>query len=648
MLRTTSVEAPRGKIYDRNGVLLATSKLGYDIYIYRTGLTSVELNHSILKISNILEKNNDKMVNNLPIEKGKVVIYNDTQKKELMRVLGISKEYSGEEYLQKLYLKYGLNTNEFSEGDKQKIVSIRYEIGRNGYSLFRGVNIATNISYKSMATIEELKSEIEGIEINITPKRYYPNETVLAHTLGYVSNINAAEYKKLKDQDYSNNSIIGKTGIELSMEKYLKGQNGILRKEIDSSGVASSEYIYKEAVSGSDIYLTIDYRLQVVAEKSLQKVIKNIQTGATGYKKYDKAASGAVVVINVNTGEVLAMASYPTYNPNAFVGGISYSEWDKISNNALKPMFNRVIAGTYSPGSTYKMLTAITGLETGKINTKTLIKDTGIYPYGHHPQCWLYTRTGKTHGTINVSEAIKVSCNVFFYEVGRRVGIDNLVKYSKMFGLGEKTGIELLGESKGMVAGENKKISWHIGDTLSAAIGQSYNSYTPLQLVNYIAALANGENLNKITLLKSVLNTDNKKTSQEEIEKHVEDVTKVKFIDSKLELKEENVAAIVKGMKSVTSDTGGTSYIVFKNSEIEVAGKTGTAQVSSGDPNGIFVGFAPIKNPEIAVVAIIEHGGLSSYSASVAKPILEEYFSISLENQENKINQSLSNQGIDY
>ncbi|MBR6640966.1 MAG: penicillin-binding protein 2, partial [Clostridia bacterium] len=269
------------------------------------------------------------------------------------------------------------------------------------------------------------------------------------------------------------------------------------------------------------------------------------------------------------------------------------------------------------------------------------IKANGRYEYANHPMCWVYSYYGRTHGWVNVSDAIKVSCNCFFYEVGRRMGIDNLVKYCQMFGLGNKTGVELYGESKGMIAGADKEMDWYLGDTLSAVIGQSYNSFTPVQLANYIATLANGGTLNRATLIKNVVNAEDEYVSSEDLLAHVEKVTGYKFISTRLDLNQKHVDAVVEGMKSVTSEQGGTSYIVFKNSDIEVAGKTGTAQVSSGHPNGVFVGFAPIENPQIAVVAIVEHGDSGTAVANIVKPILEEYFNISNENVNKEVNEVL-------
>lgn len=644
MIRETNIEAPRGEIYDRNGVVLATSKLAYDVEIYKVGLSNIDLNKTLLKVINILEQNDDEYYSSFPLEDNK--FYSNQDKEEICEIYEIDKILSEEEVLKHLYEKYELNDIGFTDIEKNKVLSLRYEIGTNVFSLFRSVTIAKDVSYNTMAVIEEMKSELNGIEINVNSKRYYPNGTIASHLLGYVSKIDSEEYRELKDSGYTYNSIIGKMGIETTMEEFLKGTNGVKRTEINAEGKVAGDYLYKEAESGNNVTLTIDYRLQKIAETKLEEVINNIRTGQSGYEKKSDATAGAVVAIDVNNGELLAMVSYPTFDPNEFVSGIKYSSWQKILNNTSKPMFNRVISGTYSPGSTFKMLTALAGLDSKVITTTEKIKDNGIYEYANHPVCWIYSYSGRNHGYINVSEAIKVSCNCFFYEVGRRMGIENLVKYSKMFGLGEKTGIELYGESKGIIAGADESMEWYLGDTLSAVIGQSYNSFTPLQLANYIATLANGGTLNRVSVIKEVSNGE-EYISYEELLNHAEKITGYKFKYTKLDLNKNHVDSIVEGMKSVTSEQGGTSYIVFKNSNIEVAGKTGTAEVASGNPNGIFVGFAPIENPQIAVVAIVEHGDSGSAVANIVKPILEEYFNISNEKVQTEINEVL-NQEIRY
>lgn len=637
MLRETIVEAPRGEIYDRNGVVLATNKLAYDVVVYKVGLDNESLNKTLLRVINILEQNNDEIYSNFPMDTLKSGFYTQSERQTVCNTYNIDASATDSEILNSIYDKYSLNDTGLNEDEKLKIVKARYEISTNIFSLFDCVTIAKDVSYETMAIIEESKEYLSGIEIEVNSKRYYPYGTLASHLIGYVSSISSEEYKQLKDEGYLYNSNIGKMGIETTMEKYLKGINGTKRTEVDSEGNIATEYMYKEATTGNSVTLTIDYRLQTIAENNLKQVINNIATGAKGYEKQEEANAGAVIALDVNSGEVLAMASYPTFDPNDFVSGIKYSKWKKISQDPTKPMFNRVISGTYSPGSTFKMLSALAGLDSEVVTIDEKITDTGRYKYGNHPMCWVYSYYGRTHGSINVSEAIKVSCNCYFYEVGRRMGISNLVQYAKMFGLGSKTGIELYGESSGIIAGNNENIDWYLGDTLSAVIGQSYNSYTPIQLVNYIATLANGGNLQRTSVIKEITTNESEKIDSEEILSYVESITGYKFVSNNLQLNSKHVDAVVEGMKSVTSEQGGTSYIVFKNSDIEVAGKTGTAQVASGTPNGIFVGFAPIKNPQIAVVAIVEHGDSGSAVANIVKPILEEYFSISKEGVKEEI-----------
>lgn len=625
--RTVEIDAPRGEIYDRNGVLLATSKLGFDVELYKTKIDNASLNNIILKVINIVEKNHDSIQTTVPVKNDKFNFDSDKDRKTFFTTYSLDENISVRDALNTLYEKYGLS--KYSDKDKYKIIQVRYSIAKEGYSLFKSISIAENISYNSVLMIEEIKGDLEGVEIREYPKRYYPNGTLGAHFLGYVSSINGDEYTKLKDKGYGYNSVIGKMGIEETMESYLKGENGIKRVEVDAMGMSNSEYTSKEATSGKNVTLTIDLNLQKVAEESLVSVINDIKAGNKGFKKSTGADSGAVVALDVTTGEVLALASYPTFDPNKFIGGIKSTDWESLNNNSARPMYNRAISGTYSPGSTYKMLVGLAGLESGIVKVNEKIQDTGIYKYGYHPTCWIYSSKHRTHGWVDMSQAIKVSCNCYFYEIGRRTGIEKIVEFAKKFGLGSKTGIELSGENVGSIAGNNSTTKWYLGDTLSAAIGQSYNSYTPVQLANYIATISNGGNLNKVSMIKSVDTNSGEKESEASLLKYIKSYTGVDFKTGKTNIKAENIAAIKEGMRSVTSEQGGTSYITFKNSEIEVAGKTGTAQVTKGSETGIFVGFAPIDNPKIAVVAMIEHAGSGVYTANVVKPIMDEYFNIS-------------------
>ena len=641
MVRTTASVAARGTIYDRNGVILASSKIGYDVVLYDTNISTKELNEILLKVANIIEKNKDKVVSNLPMTVNGFNFVSDNAKKTFLTTYDFDENVSFEEALNKLCKRYEIE-NELSIAEKLKILNLRYEITRNGYSLFTYVTIATNVSYETMAYIEEIKNELGGIAVLSSPKRYYNYGTSLSHVLGYVSSISSEEYAKLKEQGYSQNSIIGKTGIEYFLENYLKGENGKIRTEVNSSGKATYEYVYKESVSGKDVTLTIDYRLQKIAENALGNMIKSLQTEKNG--KYTDASSGAVVITSVKTGEVLALVSYPSYNPNLFISGISYSDWEKINTDPNIPMFNRATQGTYPPGSTFKMLSAIAGLETGKITSSELIQDTGVYPYSYNPVCWIYTDYHRTHGYINVSDAIKVSCNCYFYEVGRRVGVKTLVQYATMFGLNSKTGIELT-EAVGTIAG-TQNIDWYLGDTLSAAIGQSYNSFTPVELVNYIATLANGGTLNRLTLIKKV--GENNEISDDELNQYIEEKTGVKINPTKIELKEATLNTVLAGMERSSMETGGGTYYVFGRNNVEVAGKTGTAEVAIGSANALFGGYAPIKNPDIAIVIVIEHGGSGLNAAVVARDIVKEYYNIRKQESNIKSKQDISNQEISF
>lgn len=657
MLRTKNITAPRGEIYDRNGVILATNKLSYDVELYKVRVSTKEQNDGILRLVEILNENSDKVYSTFPVndDLSGFNFENTEEEQNWKKEMKLDSTLTFDQVIDKYIEKYELQDYSDNRLNQIKMIEIKYEANLNGYSLFNSATIAKDISQKSVAKIGEEKYKIYGISIVSVPKRYYPNGNLLSHTIGYVSKINSEEYEKRKNEGYSVNNVVGKAGIEQSFEKYLKGKDGVIKEETDTLGNVSSQTETTEAKSGDNVTLTIDYRLQKVAEESLLNTINGLQNGTLVGKKFSDANAGAVVVLDVDSGEVLASASYPTYDINSLIGGISLKDWNALQNNSLHPMLNRVVSGTYSPGSTFKMLVGMAGLMNGKITVDEKYYDPGVYPYGYHPKCWLYTDRHMTHGWINIEGAIKGSCNCYFYEVGRRIGISEIVKYAKLFGLGQKTGIELSGEVAGTIAGADDKSEdglkspWYLGDTLSAAIGQSGSSYTPIQLANYIATIANGGKLNKVSLIKSVDNeVAGTSESLADINKYTSEYTGVNFEEKDLNINSEYIDAIKKGMLSVTSETGGTSYIVFKNSDIQVAGKTGTAQVPNGNNNGIFVGFAPYDNPKIAVVAVIEHGGEGTYTANVVKPIMEEYFNIDKESKQNEKAQNVSNQDIKF
>lgn len=487
--------------------------------------------------------------------------------------------------------------------------------------------ISNEISDKSMLEFEEKSLNFPGIAIGKIPVRNYMYGDLASHVLGYVGKISEEEYNSLKN--YSISDYIGKTGIEYMFEKYLKGKDGIKQIDMSIDGNITGEYVTKEAVSGLDVTLTIDANIQQVAQRSLQEIIENIRNGVYG-KRYN-AKSGAAVVLNTKTGEVIAMCSFPSFEPQLFVDGISIDKWNEYTNGTRSALINRSIQGIYAPGSIYKMVTAIAGLETGAITRTEHIYDTGVYRYGGSTwRCWYYTDYGRGHGSLNVSDAIKHSCNYFFYETSKRMGIDSLVKYAKYFGLGYKTGVELPGEEAGILASKETSESfgnqWYGGNVLSAAIGQGDNSFTPLQIAKYIAMLTNGGKDIDVTLIKNITSVDGDEIDKNEVNKYINKKLGIEE-DTKddLNIQKENLQAVLEGMRSVTTETGGTAYSVFRNFNIEVGGKTGSAEAGE-NVNAWFVGFAPYNDPEIAAVIFVENGGHGYYTANVAKAVFEIYF----------------------
>ena len=633
--RETVIKAARGSIKDRTGNLLVTTKMGFNIELYKTKINTTTLNKTILNTIKILENNNDKYINNLPIsiEPFKFTIDDEESQVNWKKENDIKEDATPEQCFYELKEKYKIEQDNILEA--YNIMVVRYEISRNGYSSIRPVTIAKDVSRESAVKLGEQSIYFPGISATNEPMVSYPSGSLASHILGYVGNITETELDGREDT-YGINDVIGKVGIQYVFEEYLRGKDGIKQLDMSVDGTITDEYITQEAVAGSDVILTIDANLQAATEKALANNIKKIASG--GFSKRSDAKAGAAVVMNVKTGEILAMASYPDYEPELFVNGISQKKLDEY--NKGDNIFNRAISGVYAPGSTFKMITAIAGLETGVITPTEKINDIGVYKKAHEPACWIWNSYGMSHGWLNVTEAITHSCNYFFYEVGYRATIDNIAKYAKYYGLGEKTNVELPMEEKGIVATRDKAKErgdeWQIGETLSAAIGQSYNSYTPIQMAKYISMLANGGEPIDVTIVKSINDVNGNQVSKEDITKFVNaklGLTKEK--KENLNIKKENIDAILKGMKGVTSEEGGTAYSTFANFNIELGGKTGSAQTDvQGKINGWFVGFAPYEEPEIAVVVLVENAGSGSYTAEVARDILQEYFGMNMEKVE--------------
>lgn len=395
-------------------------------------------------------------------------------------------------------------------------------------------------------------------------------------------------------------------------------------------------------MDGCNVVLTIDSKLQKIAEDALKDNIEKIRNGGFG-KSYD-AKGGSCVVMNVKTGEVLAMASYPDYNPQSFANGISNEEWQGYLQNESYPLLNKTTQSAYEPGSIFKMVTALAGLESGNITLTEKINDTGVYKkYGTDWKCWYYTDYHTGHGYLNVVGAIEKSCNFFFYETADRMGIDVLDKYAKYFGLGTKTGIELPSEVSGTLASKEyvKSIdsNWNPGDTINAAIGQGYNKFTPLQMTKYISMIANGGNNIDVSIIKTIQKPDGTEVSKEEINEFVNQ--KLGLNDNTqsedIKINDEYLKAVKEGMKSVTSGESGTAYVRFKDFNIKVGGKTGSAEAGRDKNNkdivnAWFAAFAPYDDPEIAVVVMVENGGHGNYTAEAVRNIMAEYFGMNTQN----------------
>lgn len=589
LTRETTLEAARGEIVDRTGNKLVTTEMNFSLELYKTKIDNETLNNTLLKIANLLEENGDSYIDNFPIQIDPYKFsVGDSESKSWKKSNNIDEQYSAEQCFN--YFKQKYQISEENIQNVRRIIVMRYEIARNGYSNTRAVTLAKKISRESVLKLSENNISFPGVDIVTKPSVSYPSGTLASHILGTVGKITEDELKSRKN-DYGFNDIIGKTGIEYVYEEYLKGKNGTRQIDMSVDGAATDEYISKEAIAGSNVVLTIDANLQKVAESSLKANIEKIASG--GFAEKSNANAGAVVVMNVNTGEVLAIASYPDYEPQLFVDGISTEKYNEYTHSEVTPLINRAISGAYAPGSTFKMITAIAGLESGAITPTEKINDTGVYPKAHKPVCWYWSSYHSGHGYLNVSDAIKHSCNYFFYETGYRMGIDTLSKYASYFGLGKKTGIELPSEVSGDLACREKvekdNKSWYIGDTLSAAIGQSYNNFTPIQMAKYISMLVNGGKQVDVSIVKTIVNPDGTEVSKEEINEFTNN--KLKFDtaeEENLNIKKENLNSVLEGMRGVTSESGGTAYSTFKDFKIELGGKTGSAQAGN-KTNGWFV-----------------------------------------------------------
>jgi penicillin-binding protein 2 len=482
------------------------------------------------------------------------------------------------------------------------------------YPRYVPIRLKEDIDWKTLVYIENHRYDLPGIRIEVLPSREYIHNNLLSHTIGYLGQINRTELDQVKEENYQPNDLIGKLGIEKLYEQKLRGEKGQRYVEVDVQGFEQREIALQEPLSGNDIKLTIDLEVQKTAEKALEN------------------KGGAVIVMEVNTGRLLAFASAPPLELEEFIGGISQKAWDKMQQNKMHPFINKTIQGQYPPASTYKLITALAGLSEDVINKDTIFYCAGsMMLNGRRYHCW--KRGG--HGAVSLEQAIEQSCDVYFYQVGLKVGVDKLAQYAKSFGLGRKTGLNLEHEKSGLVPTMEWKLKyrkevWQEGETMSTAIGQGFNLVTPLQVCQMTATIANGGIRYRPQIIEAILDESGNITQ------------KFAPIEDGRMLGNAKALNLVKaGMVAVVNGQHGTARLA-KLDGITVAGKTGTAQVVrlaqfkhlpedevpyEYRDHAWFTAYAPIEKPEIAVTVLVEHGMHGSSGAGpIAKEVLQSYF----------------------
>ena len=607
------VETSRGIITDRNGKVLVSNRLAYTLKFSDSdfGKDQAACNDAVWRLIELCRAEGVEWIDPLPLTaEAPYTLSTESPGKTFISWLKNNKlAYTGEssvtltassdEVMAALRKVYNI-ADGYTDQQARLIAGVRY-----GAKISGGYVFAEDVPVRVISQVVD--GHYAGVSTGTSSQRVY-NTTYAAHILGRVSRIFAEDWDNYKDKGYSMDALVGKGGVEEAFESYLHGTNGVKLVTTDKNGKVTGELYAKEPQPGNTVALTIDLDLQKVTEDSLAEKIGSME------QRDGLTRGGAAAVVSVGTGEVLALASYPTYD---------LSQWDEMydtwSKDPSLPMFNRATDGTYAPGSTFKLCSAVAALESGIVTPSTTIVDRGIYTYYTFPQpkCWIYNSYGGTHGAVNVSQAITVSCNYFFYEVGRLMGIKTLDSYATQFGLGQHTGLEI-GDSAGVLASPEyaEKIgeTWTDGQTITAAIGQSYNLFTPLQLANYVATLVSGGDHYEAHLLKSAKSFDN---SSVVYAYNKAPINHVDMADSTLE-------AVKKGARGLA--TGSLSY-VFRNCVVDVGCKTGTAETSQKLTNGCFVAFAPYDDPQIAVCVVAEQGGGGAYLAPVALDIINAYFS---------------------
>lgn len=478
-------------------------------------------------------------------------------------------------------------------------------------NFYEPIMLKNNLDQQMVTKIEEQRRYMPEVMLSVQPIRNYPYHELAVHALGYVGEVSAYEIEQGLFKNITQGSLVGKAGLEKTYDKYLRGEDGAFMEEVDVAGNVVKHYDSVQPVPGKNLKLTIDYELQKELEAFTDKHLAFLRSSGIA----PGARAAAVVAIDPRNGAVRAMVSRPGYDPNWFVHGISSKNWNSINNDPNYPMNNKVITGEYPPGSTFKIVTGSAAFELKKVGL-----DEPIFDGGFHPMVpTMGNAGGEVLGWLTFIKALAMSDNVYFYELGYRVGIDNIEKYAHIFGFGERTGIDLEGESKGLVASKKVKREiwdedWRLGDTFNAAIGQGFNLTTPIQLSVMLSIVANGGTKYQPYLVDSIINSDG---SLFEKPKRAEG----KHID----VSQQTIDYIRMGMSATTQEGGTASY--FAGLPKPIAGKTGTAENSHGRDHGLFVAYGPVDDPELVVVCIVEQGGFGSVAAGpIVYKAFEEFF----------------------
>lgn len=613
----------RGDIFDRNGVPIAGSRMGYCVQYVDISMTNPEKNTMLFNLISVLESNGKNAKSRLTdyLDINPIRFKTDNTKNFIANIV-VSKDdvqfiITADQAFRYMREKtFGIDPS-YSDGDAFKIMQLRYEILVNQPSIQNPIIIADDVSSLAIAVIEEKSSEFKGVSTFVKPYRVYYDAGVVSHILGYVGQISPELYNKLftkyPDKHYTNSDIVGLSGIESAKEQLLRAVSGETSKEVDENGRTTAFSIDRQPVPGNDIYLTIDLELQKVTAESLKRNIESIRK-IKDESNFGDADAGAAIVLDVNSGEVLAMASYPDFDPSVFLSG-DYKAISNIINDPANSEWNRATQENYYPGSSYKPLVATAALESGAITPNTLVN----CPTREKIAGMIFTNLEGNQKEISLTKALETSSNMFFYKVGVMTGIDQIAKWATEFGLGKKTGIEIA-ESSGTLASreyaDSIGESWYPANTAMASIGQLYNKFTPIQIVDYISSIANGGKRFTPHLIKMAVSSSGKIAYEAPGDYY------------QIPVKQSTIDAVKAGMVAVVNKQDGTAANAFKDFPFDVAGKTGTAEtgIANESSNGLFVCYAPYDDPQIAIVVVVEHGVWGSYAAPIAKDILTAYF----------------------